>query len=50
MHFLLFDSEADVSKAIVGITSRYANHSFGVELTLQKSHFLQNMKRYFLGK
>ncbi|MCM3165731.1 MinD/ParA family protein [Peribacillus frigoritolerans] len=50
MPFLLFDSEADVSKAIVDIASRYANHSFGEELTLQKSRFLQNIKRYFLGK
>jgi len=50
MPFLLFDSEADVSKAIMDIASRYANHSFGEELTLQKSRFLQNMKRYFLGK
>ncbi|MDW7613340.1 MinD/ParA family protein [Peribacillus simplex] len=50
MPFILFDSEADVSKAIMDIASRYANHSFGGELTLQRSHFLRNMKRYFLGK
>lgn len=50
MPFLLFDSEADVSKAIMDIASRYANHSIGEELTMQKSRFLQNMKRYFLGK
>lgn len=50
MPFILFDSEADVSKAILDIASRYANHSFGEELTLQKSRFLRNMKRYFLGK
>lgn len=50
MPFLLFDSKADVSKAIMNIASRYANHSFGEDLTLQKSRFLQNMKRYFLGK
>jgi flagellar biosynthesis protein FlhG len=50
MPFLLFDSEADVSKAIMDIASRYANHSIWEELTMQKSRFLQNMKRYFLGK
>ncbi|MGE7877073.1 MinD/ParA family protein [Peribacillus muralis] len=50
MPFILFDSEADVSKAMVDIATRYANHSFGEKLTLPKSHFLRNMKRYFLGK
>ncbi|MFD6207223.1 MinD/ParA family protein [Peribacillus sp. NPDC060253] len=48
--FILFDSKANVSKAIVDIASRYVNHSFEGEVTLQKSDFLRNMKRYFLGK
>ncbi|WP_285766611.1 MinD/ParA family protein [Peribacillus sp. SI8-4] len=48
--FLLFDSKAEVSQAIMYIATRYANHSFGEDLALPKSNFLQNMKRYFLGK
>ncbi|MGE7766404.1 MinD/ParA family protein [Peribacillus sp. NPDC096540] len=48
--FILFDSEANVSKALLDITSRYTSHSFGEELTIQKSNFLRNMKRYLLGK
>ncbi|MED3688839.1 MinD/ParA family protein [Peribacillus butanolivorans] len=48
--FILFDSEANVSKALMDIASRYTRHSFGGELNLQKSNFLSNMKRYLLGK
>lgn len=48
--FLLSYPEADVSRSLSEIVSRYVNHAFGEELFLQKSNFLQNMKRYFLGK
>ncbi|PJN87159.1 MinD/ParA family protein [Bacillus sp. mrc49] len=50
MPFILFDPEADVSRAIMDMGTRYANHSFGGDMTLTKGHFLRNMKRYFLGK
>ncbi|MFF5398107.1 MinD/ParA family protein [Peribacillus butanolivorans] len=48
--FILFDSEANVSKALMDIASRYTSHSFGGELNLQKSNFLSKMKRYLVGK
>lgn len=48
--FVLSYPEADVSKSLSEMTSRYVNHAFGEEPNIQKSNFLQNMKRYFLGK
>lgn len=48
--FTVYDSEADVSKAIRSLASRYEDHSFNKEWALPKSNFLKNMKRYFLGR
>ncbi|WP_245979971.1 MinD/ParA family protein [Peribacillus asahii] len=48
--FIEYDSGSDVSKALMNLVLRYNNHSFNEEWTLPKSNFLQNMKRYFLGR
>lgn len=48
--FTLFDPGAEISKALANLVSRYENHSFNEEVTLPKSNFLLNMKRYFLGR
>ena len=48
--FVLSYPDAAVSKSLIEIVSRYVNQGFGEESIRQKSNFLQNMKRYFLGK
>ncbi|MGE7601774.1 MinD/ParA family protein [Peribacillus sp. NPDC097675] len=48
--FILSYPEGDVSKSLSEITSRYVNHTSGEDPVIQKSNFLQNMKRYFLRK
>lgn len=48
--FTVYAPEADVSKAIRSLASRYENHSFNEEWTLPKSNFFKNMKRYFLER
>jgi flagellar biosynthesis protein FlhG len=48
--FTLYDPSAEISKALVNLASRYENHSFNEEWNFPKSNFLQNMKKYFLGR
>ena len=48
--FLLSHPGSAVSQSITEIAKRYMDHAFGKELSIQKSNFLRNMKRYFLGK
>ncbi|MGE8079139.1 MinD/ParA family protein [Peribacillus loiseleuriae] len=47
--FILYNPSAKVSKALSDITSRYLNHSFSEKIMFRKSHFLGNLKKFFLG-
>ncbi|MFJ7976419.1 MinD/ParA family protein [Peribacillus sp. NPDC096379] len=47
--FILFDPSANISMALLDITSRYLNHSFSEKIMFRQSHFLGNLKRFFLG-
>ncbi len=48
--FTLYDPRAEISEALANLASRYENHSFDEEWSLPKRNFLQNMKKYFLGR
>ncbi|MBA9024850.1 MinD/ParA family protein [Peribacillus huizhouensis] len=48
--FILYEPSANISKALIDITSRYLNHSFSEKITYRQSHFLLKIKRFFLGR